>query len=943
MAQQSLFPGHAPARYEYGAPDDARLGGLQQLFQMFMPFRSRVEKEPVPAQRLSDEEVIARGLSQYDPNTGFPVEHYTEAVPGEYGPAQQDISYAPAARFLSEVPSAAKAGLEFFGDLFMDPETRERAANVMKGAAEQVPDMAKELTRQQKLIFGAAQQGQREVVDPETGQVLDTSDATWYAPLTVGAGTLASLRNVPVDGKILGTMGGRRATSFDALKAEYDRILETLPLEERNALRNALTGGPQDIQILREMASKEQMGGLESEKLSTEYFNRQALLASGRGSEAPTDGAIYYDEVEDDFRMVIDPNRKSDMIFKGRFLPREEFEALDPPLSLTKQAEDRGPLRGTKSEQRAARMKELDEFQAMEKELKGTPLPDEMIDALTGFRINDQGNLSIGRVFQFSDPLGHERRQRLGLPEDYKIKTTLEEVLDDPVLFREYPQLRHVKVVHTHPMDIGTKGFYDADTRTIGLKPFDISDNAGKQDLKSTLMHEVQHAIQHIEGHSPGASPRLFETREFKKFRDDFETIQKDAERDTANVVNEILDETIAKLKHKADIDAMHANLGKPAVDWSAKGEDFGLLGDMAVKELYDLSPEINARVQQYLQSKLKFSDQYDLYANNGLTYEEALASGGPKSLNGTYPRRYKLTSYLGQDFMDKLNKHSDRLLDKASRVQSLKAEVVAQERKNREAYFRNPGEVNARLASLLNVGFRKDKALFKEDGVSENFVKTIESALPGRLKVFRGRNNELQHVEFVEPVSGRELARLFTPNELRPFAFEKSVAEGFRGPADKSQLTNPDFMFPPARSLSSSGKGARDGSRVNYLRNRVAYLRGSLEQDTDPRTNRRRIRKEAEALENELNELLKDTGPEELAQGGPVGISGMMEALKNARDQAVNARMFQAAGMQYNQMPPGILDQFDQIMGRKQAKNRQNNSNNGLGLYFSEMNIQGV
>ena len=149
--------------------------------------------------------------------------------------------------------------------------------------------------------------------------------------------------------------------------------------------------------------------------------------------------------------------------------------------------------------------------------------------------------------------------------------------------------------------------------------------------------------------------------------------------------------------------------------------------------------------------------------------------------------------------------------------------------------------------------------------------------------------------------------------------------------------------MFPPARSLSSSGKGARDGSRVNYLRNRVAYLRGSLEQDTDPRTNRRRIRKEAEALENELNELLKDTGPEELAQGGPVGISGMMEALKNARDQAVNARMFQAAGMQYNQMPPGILDQFDQIMGRNQAKNRQNNSNNGLGLYFSEMNIQGV
>ena len=79
------------------------------------------------------------------------------------------------------------------------------------------------------------------------------------------------------------------------------------------------------------------------------------------------------------------------------------------------------------------------------------------------------------------------------------------------------------------------------------------------------------------------------------------------------------------------------------------------------------------------------------------------------------------------------------------------------------------------------------------------------------------------------------------------------------------------------------------------------------------------------------------------MAQGGPVGISGLMEALKNARDQAVNARMFQAAGMQYNQMPPGILDQFDQIMGRNQAKNRQNNSNNGLGLYFSEMNIQGV
>lgn len=73
---------------------------------------------------------------------------------------------------------------------------------------------------------------------------------------------------------------------------------------------------------------------------------------------------------------------------------------------------------------------------------------------------------------------------------------TLGGVLDHPELYKHYPELRNLRVIHT---DLnGYRGAYSDKTRTLYL------DNTGKDtDPLSTVLHETQHAIQHIEGFHP--------------------------------------------------------------------------------------------------------------------------------------------------------------------------------------------------------------------------------------------------------------------------------------------------------------------------------------------------------------------------------------------------------------------------------------------------------
>lgn len=85
-------------------------------------------------------------------------------------------------------------------------------------------------------------------------------------------------------------------------------------------------------------------------------------------------------------------------------------------------------------------------------------------------------------------------------PKDLK----LPDVLDHPELFKSYPHLKDVKVASTPPFSFGMAGAYDVEENILYLGA------QKKEEMLSTVLHEVQHAIQNREGFSMGGNTKQF-------------------------------------------------------------------------------------------------------------------------------------------------------------------------------------------------------------------------------------------------------------------------------------------------------------------------------------------------------------------------------------------------------------------------------------------------
>jgi hypothetical protein len=75
-------------------------------------------------------------------------------------------------------------------------------------------------------------------------------------------------------------------------------------------------------------------------------------------------------------------------------------------------------------------------------------------------------------------------------------------LLNDPLLYAAYPQLKELEVIFTNNGFSESSGSYGGDMITLNL-----ANNSDLLELEATLQHEIQHAIQHIEGWQGGASP----------------------------------------------------------------------------------------------------------------------------------------------------------------------------------------------------------------------------------------------------------------------------------------------------------------------------------------------------------------------------------------------------------------------------------------------------
>ena len=119
------------------------------------------------------------------------------------------------------------------------------------------------------------------------------------------------------------------------------------------------------------------------------------------------------------------------------------------------------------------------------------------------------------------DELEYAKKEYLKDFGDYVEKdwTTLEDVLDHPDLFDQYPDLKEIAIVtnKTYFEDIdneGVIGVFYPETGIINVNP-ELSD----EQLKSTLLHEIQHAVQKEENFQGGANSESAEVRMILKAR----------------------------------------------------------------------------------------------------------------------------------------------------------------------------------------------------------------------------------------------------------------------------------------------------------------------------------------------------------------------------------------------------------------------------------------
>ena len=119
----------------------------------------------------------------------------------------------------------------------------------------------------------------------------------------------------------------------------------------------------------------------------------------------------------------------------------------------------------------------------------------------------------------------------------------LEQIVDFPELFDEYPQLRSIQIKPTPALAFFLKGAYNPKTKEISLAS--VPNTAeGRKEMMSTLLHEVQHAVQDIEGLYGGANTRMFEPAGFAERQ----TKNQDARRKLETNIEDSLDNLVVTL-----------------------------------------------------------------------------------------------------------------------------------------------------------------------------------------------------------------------------------------------------------------------------------------------------------------------------------------------------------------------------------------------------------
>ena len=175
-------------------------------------------------------------------------------------------------------------------------------------------------------------------------------------------------------------------------------------------------------------------------------------------------------------------------------------------------AGERGAAAADKAEERTARMDNLSVARKMEEEKKDA----KAIKMATGWERGADGKwryeMPDAKIKDTMDVGGGHIVKRY---EDDMLWNggKLSEVIDEPELFKAYPQLKDVRIETDAIMnDMPSNGEYNSKTNTITIHADEL------KYMNDILNHELQHAIQDIEGFAKGGSPRLVRGEVKKRF-----------------------------------------------------------------------------------------------------------------------------------------------------------------------------------------------------------------------------------------------------------------------------------------------------------------------------------------------------------------------------------------------------------------------------------------
>ena len=472
---------------------------------------------------------------------------------------------------------------------------------------------------------------------------------------------------------------------------------------------------------------------------------------------------------------------------------------------------------------------------------------------------------------------------------------TLEQVLDFPELFDEYPQLKNIRVTPTSPWQPFVGGSYNPDNKTIALSSQENTP-AGRKKMMSILMHEIQHAVQDIEGTYGGANVAQFEPMGFQKdlqknreaIKEQDKLIEQDlsvigidnngilnknkfiefvtgakktkpmsealSEADFLKVKNRIkgyvknrADEERLRAQGKVpEVDQARAKLEKEIVEEQARMRQVNATQKKIWGEQFEkkkISPtyseeQINAVPEKYRGQAYHYkgSDRDLIYLMNDL-----------KKIGVADPE--KLTETLSSSFEDRLPALQPLL--------ETKAELDEITSRSYQMYAGNPGEVEARNTQLRFEGIGK-KDIIRQEGKLESSKRNIPPEQV--LKMFPEETQQMVLPEQGLVYSLAEGKKTLTPGERLSMSMDPDDPQmELPGMGGDGGGRKPPTMDDPAQRFLAK----RDG------------IRGSLDTDTEMKApTRRRLTKQLRDLEQKIFTLRKEAGyptDRDYAKGGMV------------------------------------------------------------------------